>query len=148
MKTLIGILVISAFLQSSILPFDLVLLILVLRTYVVNSKENLYFAFFMGLLVSHLNSAPLGFESIIYLIIVQVTRMLSKLPISSNIITVLPLVIFASTLNLVTQSILEGSSIRLLPGLVIDAVLALPLYIVIRFWEERFVVKSEIKLKV
>lgn len=148
MRPLILILVIAAFLQTTILPIDLVLMILVLRTYIVREKEDLYLAFGMGLLISHLNNMPLGAQSIIYLVLVVLSQIVSRLPISASIFTVIPLVLFTSSINIVIGALISGSSIQIFPQLIINAIVAIPLYILIRFWEERFVVKPEIKLKI
>lgn len=148
MKPLILILIIAAFLQTTILPVDLVLMILVLRAYIVREKGDLYLAFGMGLLISHLNNMPLGIQSIVYLILVELAQIVSRLPISASIFTVIPLILFTSTINIAVGAFMAGSSMQIFPQLIIDTILAIPLYVLIRFWEERFVVKPEIKLKV
>src|SRR3989338_7884502 len=91
MKTLIIILILAAFLQTTILPIDLVLLILICRAYVVSEKANLYLAFSFGLLTSHLNLVNLGFQSLIYLIIVQATQILSKIRLAGNPLLIVPI---------------------------------------------------------
>lgn len=147
MKVLIATLVLASFLQATVLPFDLVLLILVLRAYIVNDKNNLVLAFLFGLLISHLNTTTLGLQSIIYLILVQGARIVSRLPISNNIFTVIPLVFISASLNALVTSFLTQSSLQLWPKVFIESMLALPVFIFIRFWEERFVARSDIKLK-
>ena len=79
MKTFVITLIIAAFLQTTILPIDLVLLILICRTYIKSEKSNLYLAFAFGLLNSHLNLNLLGLQSLVYLFFVQTTESLSKM---------------------------------------------------------------------
>lgn len=148
MKILIFILILAAFLQASILPFNLVLLILVLRSYIVSEREDLFLAFFFGLLVSHLEVTPLGDQSLIYLILVECARVIGRLPLSNNILTVLFLAFFSTCFNNVAIDLTTGASIQLFPNVFISTVLAIPIYVALRFWEERFVVRPEIRLKV
>ena len=148
MKVLIIILTIAVFLQTTILPFDLVMLVLVLRAYLDSSKSNLYLAFFFGLLISHLNATPLGLQSVVYILLVQAASFLGKLPVASNILTVILLAVFSSTFNSIAVCLITGSSLQLFPKVLIESMIALPLYLVVRFWEERFTVKPEIRLKI
>ncbi len=148
MKTLIFILILLAFLQTSIIPINLVLIVLVLRVYVTQEKQNLYLAFALGLLISFLTNTPLGFYSISFLVIIELVSLIRKTPFLGHLITVVPLTLTALILQSVLELIfLKQSLIIWLP--IIGAVLALPTYFLIRFWEERFVAKNtQIKLKV
>lgn len=146
MKTLIIVLIIAAFLQTTVLPIDLILLILVCRTYLRSEKVNLYLAFVFGLLVSHLNLTSWGFDSLIYLGVVLGTQMLSKLRLAANPLLVVPIsFIFLFLSKLANLS--SGSTIDL-PKLILAALLSLPAFYLIRIWEERFIVQKEIKLKI
>ncbi len=147
MKLIIAILILAAFLQTTILPINLVLLIIVLRSFLIGEVENLYLAFGFGLLISHLNATPLGIESLIYLILVILARSISRLPISSNILIVFPLILVSVIFDTLINSFLLRQSFQL-TQIMWTTVLAIPIYLVLRFWEERFVVSPQLKLKI
>ena len=123
MKTLIIILILCAFLQTTILPIDLVLLALIFRSYIVSDKSNLYLAFFFGLLVAHLSGTNLGVQSVIYLLIVQLVRVISKIPALNTILTIIPITFLALTFNSVVLAIFNGSSIQLWPEIFLKCLL-------------------------
>jgi len=137
MKTLILILTIIAFLQTTILPLNLVLIILICRSYTKADKANLYLAFVFGLFSAHLDLTVLGLQSITYLIIVQITESLSKTRLAGN-----PLLIVPVSLVLLLLTTLE------FPKIFLESLLALPILYLIRAWEERFIIRKEIKLRV
>ncbi len=139
MKTLIIILIIAAFLQTTILPINLVLIILICRAYLKSDKANLYLGFVFGAFVAHLNLNNLGAGSLIYLSAVAIVQALSKLRLASNPLLIVP--ISFVFLSLVQPTAWELSKI------LISSLLALPVFYLIRFWEERFIVKREIKLR-
>ncbi len=147
MKTLIIILIIAAFLQTTILPIDLVLLILICRAYIKSERSNLYLSFAFGLLVSHLNLTGLGFQSIIYLIIIASTESLSKLRLTSNPLWIVPISLMFLFFNQVANLVISHSTLEF-SRIIFAAVLSLPILYIIRFWEERFIVRKEIKLRV
>lgn len=147
MKTLIIILIIVAFLQTTIVPIDLGLLILICRTYVRSGKSNLYLAFGFGLLVSHLNLISFGFQSLIYLIIVEATESLSKLRLARNPLLIVPISLVFLSLNQVVNSAINHQTLEFLK-IIFAALLSLPILFLSRLWEERFTVQKEIKLKI
>ncbi len=147
MKTLIVILIIAAFLQTTIVPVDLVLIILICRAYIKSEKSNLYFAFAFGLLAAHLNLTAFGIQSLIYLSVVQVTQMLSRIRLAGNPLLMVPISLIFLALNQVINSLLRGSTWEF-SGVIIGALLSLPVLYLIRLWEERFVVRREIKLRI
>lgn len=148
MKTLVIILIIAAFLQSTILPINLTLIILIARSLIKPERANLILAFSFGLLISHLNLGPLGLQGLIYLMLTQFTQILSKSKVSANPLIIVPLTLLLSSLNLTTISIITHQSIHLLPKLFWEAMFALPTFYIVRLWEERFIVRKEVKLKV
>lgn len=147
MKTLIVILIIAAFVQTTILPIDLVLLILICRAYIKSDKNNLYLAFAFGLLVSHLSLTGLGLRSLTYLFIIQATHILSKGRLAGHPLVIVPIAFVFLSLNQIINS-LTGYQILSWQKLLLEAFLALPILYLIRLWEERFIVRNEIKLKV
>lgn len=148
MKTLIAILIIASFLQSTILPLDLVLIILICRAFIREEEENLYLTFAFGLLVSLLNGNLLGFQSIIYLLIVFLTQLISKSRLSKNSLLIIPLSFVFLTFNNMAASLFTNQSIQLFPKIILETVLCLPVFYLLRVWEERFIPRKEIKLKV
>lgn len=147
MKTLIIVLIIVAFLQTTILPVDLVLLILICRAFVKSDKSNLYLGFFFGLLTSHLNLTHLGFHSLIYLFIIQLTENLSKSRLAGHPFWIVPISLFFLSLNQMVNSFFSYQ-IFSLQKLLFASFLSLPILYLVKLWEERFIVRKEIKLKV
>lgn len=148
MKTFVIILILASFLQASVLPINLVLLLIMIRSYIRVEKSNLYLAFGLGLLLSHLEHTPLGLYSLVFLGLVEITHLFSKAPISRNFVTVIPFMLIIIIINDVFTSLIRGFSIQLLPQILVEVLLILPIYIVLRMWEERFTVRKEVRLKV
>lgn len=147
MKTLILILVIAAFLQATILPIDLVLLILICRSYIKAEKSNLYLAFAIGLVVGHLTLAPAGLMSLIYLSIVTLTQILSASRLAGNPLLIVPIAFVFLSLSQITNLYFSHQTFKLF-NLILVSLLSLPLLYLIRIWEERFIVPKDIKLKI
>ncbi|MBI2314591.1 hypothetical protein HYU93_00820 [Candidatus Daviesbacteria bacterium] len=146
MKTLVTILIIASFLQTTILPIDLVLLILICRAYIKSEKENLYLAFVFGLFVSYLGLSNLGLQSLIYLGIVLATQMLSKLQFAGNPLLVMPIALVFLFLNQLINSYINHNTLEFYTVL-LAALISLPALYLVRLWEERFIVQRSIKLK-
>lgn len=147
MKTLIIILIIASFLQTTILPIDLVLLILICQAYIKSEKSNLYLGFAFGLLTSHLNLNILGLQSLIYLVCIAATESLSRLRLAGNPLLIVPVSLVFLSLNQLINSLLRQSTFDL-PTIIFTAFASLPILYLIRFWEERFIVQKEMKLKI
>lgn len=147
MKTLVILLILAAFLQTTILPIDLVLLILICRTYIKAEKSNLYLGFGFGLLISHLNLSGFGLQSLLYLIFIQGTESLSKIRLAGNPLLIIPISFVFLFLNQVINFLINNSTIEFV-SIIVASLLALPILYAVRIWEERFIVRKEIKLKV
>lgn len=147
MKTYFFLLILAAFLQASFLPLNLVLMLLICRSLVLpGKKENLILAFAAGILLSLLQSQNIGFWALVFLLVVRGVALTKKLPVSKNLLTVLSVSIITITLVTLTQQLFFKQSFD--PKLVLfESVLILPLYLIMLFWEERFEVRPEIKLK-
>lgn len=139
MKTLIVVLIIVSLLQSAILPINLVLIILICRSYLRAEKSNLFLAFGFGLLDGYLNLTSLGQISLIYLTVVQITQSLSKSRLAGNLLLIIPI---SWVLLFLTQ---QPTSISLI---FLESLISLPTLYILRLWEERFIIRKEIKLKV
>ena len=148
MKTLIVVLILLSFLQVTVIPANLVLIILILRAYLFPAKENLYLGFFFGLLISYLEPQSLGIYSLVFLSFIQVIHLIRKTPFSMHFLVMIPAVIIVLILDSFFQGLLTKSSVYLWPGVFMEALLAVPIYFVLKIWEERFVVKPEVKLRI
>lgn len=101
-------------------------------------KANLFLAFAFGLLNGHLNLATLGLTSVTYLIIAAIVEGLSKSRLAGNPLLIVPL----------TFGLLLGSQVTLFPKIFLESLISLPIFYLVKIWEERFIVQKEIKLKV
>jgi len=146
MKTLIIILIIASFIQTTILPIDLVLLILICRSYIKTDQVNLYLAFFFGIFTSHLNLSSIGFQSLLILSFVETTGILSKLQLAGNPLLIVPITFFFITLSQLANSILTYNIFEF-SKVILASCLSLPILFLVRLWEERFIIRKEIKLK-
>lgn len=142
MKTLIVILIIASLLQTTILPINLVLIILICRAYLKAEATNLYLAFIFGLLMSHLEITPLGLQAIVYLLIVQITQTFAKSRLAGNWLLIVPISLVFLSLNQL------AISMQLSLKVVLESLISLPVFYLIRLWEERFIVQKGIKLKI
>lgn len=147
MKVFLLSILLFAFLQSAVLTLNLVLVILIARSLVLDTRENLLLAFFGGLILSFLTQTNLGYFPLVFLLIVKLGQLLKKLPVSFNLLTIF----IAGSLQIIFVVLLNklflGSRIEIIPHL-IEAILIIPAFLIIRMWEERFVAKSSIKLRV
>lgn len=146
MNLFIIILILISFLEGTILPFDLVLIILIARSFVVSEKSNYYLAFFFGFLVSLLLGYPLGLFSLIYLFAVTISHIIKTTNLKAYWIVVLPLTFFLLLFEQLILKLLNISDFNL-SLLLIPTILMLPVYFIVRLWEERFIVAKDIKLK-
>lgn len=148
MKALILILTILSFFQSAALSLDLVLVVLICRSYLKPDKTNLYLAFGFGLLSCQLSLSPFGVQSLIYLGIVAIVESLSLSRLAGNSIMIIPLTFILVSINKILLALISSHSINLFPMNLIETLLSFPLFYLIRLWEERFIVRKEIKLRI
>lgn len=147
MKTLILILIIASLLQATFLPINLTLIVLICRSFIKTEKSNLILAFGFGLLASHLNLSKLGIESILYIVIIQLTQLISKTRLTSNFLFIVPITFVFLSLERVALSLTGNESVILFPTVLIESLISLPVFFLVRVWEERFIVKRDIKLR-
>lgn len=136
MKTLTVTAIIISFLQTTVLPLDMALIILISRAYLRAQKSNLFLAFFLGFLISHLTLGPLGVKSMVYLTVVQITQVLSKSRLAGHPFLIVPLSF--------VFSLLDGNFYLA----VVASIFSLPIFYSLRLWEERFSSAKEIKLRI
>lgn len=146
MKTLLLLITLFAFLQSAFLGVNLVMVILIARALVVSDRENLFLAFFGGLILSFLTQVNLGYYPLIFILIVKLGELVKTFPVSFNLFMIFlsgaVLVAIAGGLNVV----FINQEMSLYTHL-FEAILVVPFYFFIKLWEERFVVKSHMKLR-
>lgn len=147
MKTLIIVLIISSFLQSTIVPIDLVLIILICRSYIKSDKSNLFLAFACGLLDAHLSLTSLGFASILYLSSIQATQVLSKARLAGNSLLIIPFIFVLLIINQLASSFFIHQSLEF-KKVFLESLLSLPILYLVRMWEEKFIIRKEIKLRI
>lgn len=147
MMPLILTLILFCFLQEAFLPVNLVLLVVVSRAFIISEKENYYLAFTFGLLLSFLAGYSLGVLSIIYLSLVFAIHIFRRIQFVTHPLIVIPIAAIALFLDAVIKSLLIPSSFDLMSFLP-QIILIIPVYFAILFWEERFIPRKDIKLKV
>lgn len=147
MKGIILILLISAFLQTTILSWELGLMVILIRGVVKPGPENLYLAFAFGLLLAHLNMLPLGLWSLLYLLLVTAETLIFKRWHIEHPLMLILLVVSGLLINDLIVSVMLKSFNVSVTKLLAEGLLILPIYIAVKFLEERLIVKSEIKLK-
>lgn len=147
MQILVLTLILLSFLEATIIPLNLVLIVLIARAFIKEEKENLYLAFVFGLLLSHLNLMPLGILSIIYLVIIKLVHLLSHTRLAKHFLLIIPLSLSMLGLEHILISLIFNKTIYLSWVLLVEAAITLPTFFVLRVWEERFIPKKEIKLK-
>jgi hypothetical protein len=148
MLALIIFLILISFVEASIWSINLLLMIILLRAYIRVGVENLYLAFGFGLLLSFLEHTPMGLYSLLFIALVTLIHMISKAPLSKNLFTVVPSILITLVIGDYVLSIIRHVSWQMWPQVLYEAILILPIYIVLKLWEERFVVKKGVKLKV
>lgn len=146
MKTLIFSLICLSFLQSSLVDLDLVAAFLIARSFASYGQSNMYLAFGFGLLISLLTGGILGQSSLVYLIFVLITQLIKVLPIHANWLTILPLSLGLFFLQQIFINLAYQVSIDL-KTVFIHSLLVLSIYVLLKFWDERFVAGKELKIK-
>lgn len=146
MKGLIIILVFASLIQSTFLPINLVLTILIIRSFIVDEKSNFYLAFIFGLVISLLQSQMMGLISLMNLFSISLVTVLKRSQIVQNLITLMLAGVVLLTIDNIIQSFIAQASIDFKLA-IYQTIILIPMYLLVRFLEERFVVQKEIKLK-
>ncbi len=146
MRTSFFIILLSAFLQTTFLPLNLCLILIICRSYALEERQNYYLALFAGIVLGFLNSQNLGFWPLIFLIVVKITHLVKKLPVTANFLTIIPVAFIQLALVKWLESLIFKSTLNFF-FVIVETVLALPLFILIKLWEERFIANKEIKLR-
>ncbi len=146
MKTYLLVLFLAALIQTAFLPINLCLLIVLARSFAVYEKSNFYMALFSGVILGILSSVNIGIWALIFLMVVFLIHLIRKLPITANNLTIVPIsFLVIAAVTLIKSLIFSEQSNFVTVG--IETLVTLPIFILVKIWEERFVVKSDIKLK-
>ena len=147
MNVLIGLLILSAFLQTSFLGINIVLLIIVVRSFIVESTANYYLALFAGILLGLLSVQNLGFWPFIFLLTVKIAHLLRRMPFNIGILTALPAIVIAISITVLSEYFFLKQTPNHIK-IIAELITSIPIFIIIRFWEERFIIHpSTVKLK-
>lgn len=147
MNVLIGVIILSAFLQTSFIGIDILLLILVCRSFILESRANYFLAFVTGMLISLLAVQNLGFWALIYLLVVKIGHVFGKLPFNRGLLTLVPAVVISVLFSTVLQWLVLGITINWTKP-IIEIFVAIPIYFLLDFWEDRFMAHTtNVKLK-
>ncbi len=147
MKTFILFLIFAILLQTTLIPINLCLIMLVCRGLTTDERANFYIAIISGIFLGLLTSLNLGFYPLIFLIYVLLLSLFKKSSFSSNFLLFLPFAFLVYLTTAFLEKFFFNQSINLYK-LLFELVLTLPIYLIVRFWGERFVVNKGIKLKV
>lgn len=147
MRLFLLLLLLGSFAQTAFLPINLVLIFLITRSLVVEERSNYFGAFFIGVIMGVLTGQNLGIWPLIFLGVVKLINLLKKLPFSFNYKTLIPLAFLIYLTVSFLEKILFGQSINIIK-VIFETGLTLPIYFFVKFWEERFIVKPDIKLKI
>lgn len=140
-------LVLLSFIQASLLPFDLVILIILVRSFLVVSNSNYYLAMGMGVIVSLLTGLPLGSHSLMYIIAVKMMQLLKKSAFASHLTAGIALTVVILMIYGFSSQWILGISYDL-KTLLFQILLFFPSYLVIIFLEDRITINSDIRLKI
>jgi hypothetical protein len=147
MRFFVFLLLLAAFLQTAFLPLNLCLLLLIVRSYATEEKENYYLAFASGIFLAILSTHNLGFWTLIFLITVKLVHVVRKFPLTTKGVSIIPVVFFFLLVASFLEQLFFNVSFSLMP-LLLGAIISLPIYIAVKMWEDRFIVKPDIKLKI
>ena len=147
MKLLTPLLIIAALVQTSFLPVNIVLVILICKSYLYEEKSNYFLAFLGGIILSVLSSSNLGFWPLILLLVVKTSHILRKLPIVTSIFTASILVGIILILLAFMEQFLFKKSIAV-KEIIWGTLFSLPIYFILQIWQDRLLFRHDIKLKI
>lgn len=147
MKTLYFLLILAAFLQSSILPLNLCLIILIAQNFASERPQSLLVAFFAGIFLSILTAQNLGFWPLIFIAVVEIIYLVKKLPLLANSYVIfLGSFLILGAVSAIEKLILKSSVSTL--SLFISSFLVIVFHFLIKFFAGRYITSSQLKLKI
>lgn len=147
MNVFIGLLIFAAFLQTSFVPVNMVLVLIVARSLLIDARSNYFLAFSAGILLGVLSAQNIGYWPIILLIAVKVTYLIRKLPFNIGLPTFLLALALSLTIQILAEYLFLHHSINWTKPLT-EFITGIPIFLFIRFWEDRFMIHTQgVKLK-
>lgn len=122
------ILLLLVFIEGSL---NLVFLLLICRFLLLSDSKNYYLAFFLGLLLSLLKVYPLGYFSLIFLIVCYFLHFFRKSTISSQWFIIIPITLLCSLFLSFCNLIFLKMSIDPRP-VIIQSLVSLPLFLIVK----------------
>lgn len=147
MKLFILFLILAGFIQTSFAGLNLCLVLLICRSFIVRDQLNLIMAFVIGIFLGILSAQNIGFWALVFLLAVEAIQVVKTLPILDNAKTLLPVSLLVVTMAAVSEAFLFGQSMNF-TKILWETLLSLPIFLLLRFWEERFIVTPGIKLRI
>ena len=146
MKTFIAALIIAVFLQTSFVPINLVLLFLISRSLIFPQQSNLYLAFIFGIVLGILSGINIGFYAGVFLLATQLSFLVKKTSFTANPLTVIPVSFLLLLMTAYFEQLFLNQAINF-KIIFIESALSVVIYLMVKFWEERFTVAPQVKLK-
>lgn len=147
MRLFIVLLVLSAFVQSAFLPINLCLVLIISRSFVEERSSNLIASFLCGIFLGLLTVTNIGFWALTFLAVSKIVHILRNLPLTNSPRLIAPIALVIIIAVSFLEQVFLGQKMNVLK-IGFETLLTIPVYIFIRFWEERFVVKSPTRLKI
>lgn len=146
MKLIILLIILCAFLQTTFIPLNLVLLFIIARSFAITDNANFILSFIAGILVGLLSSQNIGIYPIIFLSVTQIIYWFKKLPFSTNILFIIPLFILICTSLAYIEQIIFNQSFNVFK-IIPETLIGTLVFIFVKFWEDRFIVKPQLRLR-
>lgn len=136
----------ALFLQTTFLPLNLCLMLICTRSLVTTQKSTLILGAIFGVLLGILSNINLGFYALVFLLASKAIEIFKASPLYNNIIFFLPLLFFIYLISSLFSSLILVSSFSWVQ-VIFETFISIPIYFLIKFWEERFIVRPQVKLK-
>lgn len=136
MKLSFLLLILVSFIQTVLIPLNLVLILLVTQTFFTSSKANYHVALIIGILVGVLSSTNIGFYPILFISCVFLVNLSKHLPFSSGIKIFIP-VMFISLILSYGFEIFVLRQTETVQKVALETLISIPVYMVMRLWGER-----------
>lgn len=140
------ILVLLSFIQVSLLPFNLVFLVLIASSFAKSNPSSLWLGFGFGLLVAFLSGTPLGLLSLIYVLAIESIGIIKKTPFVSQKLFIVPVAFLLIMFEQIILKFSLGSTLDLRSGL-IQTILCTIIYFSIEFFSSGFTPRLGLKLR-
>lgn len=147
MKLLSLLLILSIFVQTSFLPLNLCLVILICKDFLTEKSTNYFYAFFGGIFLGLMTSVNLGFWPLIFIVLAKIIQQIKLAPVSSKFFIIVPTSFLLILLVAFSEQIFLNQSLNL-SKVAVETLLIIPIFFVLKIWEERFILRPDIRLKI